>query len=255
MLRRRAWYAALIDLDEHLKLPESILAEQTLLNSGISADHQLLIRSAIAGDMTIEKVNMELIAQHSRVHEQVSHGAHRGKGHFMSRHPHRSWRDRGKGSGFRSYMAEDIYGEDDWYDDGYNAYAGEMDREVGNSNDLDPNYDFEEFTEHDALAMMAAEGVDLDDEAEYEAYLTRSNAAYKGFKGFKGKGRYPGPRQFNVQGQLSLSECQQKIAQLKERTACRRCGQVGHWSSDPSCPKGKGGKSKGKTTSSSSLDA
>ena len=51
---------------------------------------------------------------------------------------------------------------------------------------------------------------------------------------------------------MSLTERQQKIAQLKERTACRRCGQVGHWSSDPSCPKGKGGKSKGKTTSSSS---
>ena len=101
----------------------------------------------------------------------------------MSRHPHRSWRDRGKGSGFRPYMASHTYGEDDWYDDGYNAYAGEMDPEAGNSNDLDPNYDFEEFTEHDALAMMAAEGVDLDDEesleyaadviqAEYEAYLT-----------------------------------------------------------------------------------
>ena len=71
VLRRRAWYAAWIDLDERLKLPESILAEQTLLNSGISADHQLLIRSAIAGDTTVEKVNAELIAQRSRVHDPL----------------------------------------------------------------------------------------------------------------------------------------------------------------------------------------
>ena len=44
VLRRRTWYAMMTDLDGELKLPEPILAEQILQNSGISPDHQLLIR-------------------------------------------------------------------------------------------------------------------------------------------------------------------------------------------------------------------
>ena len=72
ILRRRARYAALLDLDGHLKLPESILAEQILSNAGISPDHQLLIRSALAGDLTVEKVNQELITQHSKVLSRAS---------------------------------------------------------------------------------------------------------------------------------------------------------------------------------------
>ena len=262
ILRRPAWYAALLDLDEHLKLPESILAEQILSNAGISTDHQLLIRSALAGDLTVEKVNQELITQHSKVHERADHSFRGGKGRFPFGNT-RNWRDRGKGSNHRSYMAEDTYAGDEWWPyETAETYHGDYDLEQGWH---DEEFELiEEFTEHDTLAMMAAEGVDLDDEesmeyaadiiqAEHEAYLTRNFAAYKGFKGFKGKGKNA-PRQFHVQGQLSLSERQQKIAQLKEKTTCRRCGQVGHWSNDPTCPKGKG-KGKSKSSSSSSTSA
>ncbi|CAK9065052.1 unnamed protein product [Durusdinium trenchii] len=160
-------------------------------------------------------------------------------------------------------MAEDTYAGDEWWPyETAETYHGDYDLEQGWH---DEEFELiEEFTEHDTLAMMAAEGVDLDDEesmeyaadiiqAEHEAYLTRNFAAYKGFKGFKGKGKNA-PRQFHVQGQLSLSERQQKIAQLKEKTTCRRCGQVGHWSNDPTCPKGKG-KGKSKSSSSSSTSA
>ena len=43
--RRRAWWAALRSLDDSLKVPEAILAEQVLTNSGISYDQQLMVRT------------------------------------------------------------------------------------------------------------------------------------------------------------------------------------------------------------------
>ena len=61
VLRRRAWYRMMTDLDPDLKLPTGILAEQLLMNAGISDDHRLLIRTAIKGDMDWEKVCEELM--------------------------------------------------------------------------------------------------------------------------------------------------------------------------------------------------
>ena len=69
VLRRKTWYNMMTDLDPELKLPPVILAEQILQNANLSADHQLMVRTAILGDMSIEKVTAELIAQHSRLHE------------------------------------------------------------------------------------------------------------------------------------------------------------------------------------------
>lgn len=68
----------MLDMDSSLKLPEAILAEQTLQNSGVS-DRQLLIRAAVHGDVTMEKICEELAAQRSRVHEQE---LGQGKGGF-----------------------------------------------------------------------------------------------------------------------------------------------------------------------------
>ena len=43
-----------------------------------------------------------------------------------------------------------------------------------------------------------------------------------------------------------------RLQQLKNRTECRKCGQRGHWSGDPQCPKSSKGSSKGKSSGSSS---
>ena len=66
----------LCDLDDKLALPEAILSEQVLMSAGISTDHQLLIRTALGGDMTVVKVCNELIAQHPHVHEGEVHHRH-----------------------------------------------------------------------------------------------------------------------------------------------------------------------------------
>ena len=249
LVRRQAWHSAMVDLNSDLKLPDLILAEQTLNQSGISENMQLLIRSALGADMTMDKVCSELIAQHSRLHERESSSHHRGKG--SGKH----WRDRGYR---QSYMAEETY---DWETaetyHAENEYAGET---YGESQD----YPDEVPDEGELLAMLAADGLDLECEesmdyaaeviqADLEAYYTRDRAVQKGIKGFKGKGKNKGNgmRHFDVTGQLSLSERQQRLQQLKSRTSCRRCGQVGHWSGDPSCPKGKG---KGKSPTNGKSD-
>lgn len=48
-----------------------------------------------------------------------------------------------------------------------------------------------------------------------------------------------------------MEERKAKIASLKSRTTCRRCGAVGHWSGDSQCPASKGGGRKGRTRSGS----
>eukprot|EP00435_Cladocopium_sp_Y103_P060636 s828_g22.t1 len=85
------------------------------MNSGTSEDHRLLIRTAIQGDMTWDRVCEELVAQHSRIHEKESKGYQKGyskstvfKGHG------KSYNSYGKGKGsWKSYHAAEEY-DDQW---------------------------------------------------------------------------------------------------------------------------------------------
>ena len=255
LVRRQAWYHAMTDLNKELKLPELILAENTLTNAGISDTMQLLIRSAIQGDMTVDKITTELIAQHSKIHEKETRGGHRGKGHG------KHWKDYGNRQR-HGYVAEEF--EEDWNYEAYQSY--EPDTEDASAYDEATNYEYETYMSWEGadecllLAMLASDGLDLDDEesmeyaadviqAEMEVHYARDRAISKGIKGFKGgkskgKGK-PQTKHFDVSGQLSLTE--RRLQLLKSRTTCRKCFQIGHWSGDPSCPKGSG---KGKSPSS-----
>lgn len=85
-LRRRAWHSMLMDLDNTLKLPDVLLAQQILACANITYDHQLMIRTTLgSGQLTTSSVMDELIAQHARVHEHelkrdVDFGRGRGFG-------------------------------------------------------------------------------------------------------------------------------------------------------------------------------
>ena len=80
LLRRKTWYRMLLDLDGELKLPEAILAEQALVSSGITRDHQLMVLTALQGNSNVASVCDELIAQHARIHEQERRGGWSSKG-------------------------------------------------------------------------------------------------------------------------------------------------------------------------------
>ena len=255
VLRRRTWYTMMTDLDTKLKLPEQILAEQTLQNAGLSQDHQLLIRTAIGGEMTMSKLCEEMVAQHARIHERE----HRGKGYGKSS-AYKGMKGYGKKSSWRAYHVEaeenaewentsqSLGGYEDLEDHSYYAYETE-----------EPYVD-EVDTVFEAYAALVENGMDENDQesldyaaeilqAEAEVYYARQSAA-EGQKGFA----WGGSRNFQVQGQLSFEEKKARLQQVKNRTTCKRCGQYGHWQDDPICPKGSGrkGKSKGKKASSSS---
>jgi len=68
----------MVDLDLELSLPDGILTEQLLMNAGILEDHRLLIRIAIHGEMTWDRVCEELVAQHTRIHEKETKGYYKG---------------------------------------------------------------------------------------------------------------------------------------------------------------------------------
>ena len=263
VLRRRTWYAMMTDLDGELKLPEPILAEQILQNSGISMDHQLLIRTAIRGEMTVAAVCEELVAQHSRIHEKEtrfkggwngkSSAFFKGNGHGKGKGDRRPWS--------RVYYTEEE-GQGDWsesWDSHSQSLGGYEDYEASAyyGEEESPMDDDEAI--YEAYAVMVEQGLDEDNvealeyaaeiiQAESEVFFVRNKAHQSGHYGFSGG------RQFQVQGHLTLEERKARVQAMKSKTTCRRCGQVGHWSGDPQCPKGyKKGKGKsGHTTSSTS---
>ena len=204
VLRRRAWYRMMTDLDPDLKLPPGILAEQLLMNAGISDDHRLLIRTAIKGDMDWEKVCEELVAQHSRIHEKEK-GSSFGKGYKSS-----AFKGFGKGSNpskgkWRSYYVEEDDQQETWESasqslGGYEDYID--DTTVYHAETAEPYMDDGDPI-HMAYQAMVDEGLDEEDpeavehaadilQAESEAYHARLRAQSTGHYGFWSKqGTWP----------------------------------------------------------------
>ena len=112
IMRRRAWWHHLQQLDGSMQVSETILAEQLLVNAGITEDQSLMVRTTVGGKMTMDCICEELINQRPRVHEREKH---RGKGYGGGFKP---WKKGFKGG--RSYMA----GYDtEWDESAENSYA------------------------------------------------------------------------------------------------------------------------------------
>ena len=248
VLRRRAWYRALTDMSDELKLPDLILAEQLLNNAGLTEDQKLMIRTTLAGKLTFNGVAQELVNQHPRIHERNRHFSRQlpDRGHRSS-----SWNwSKGKGhSKDRPRMA--FYQDYDYHDHegndgGYDEDLAEQHSYLGYQYDDEHDGDWIEagdFTE-EGVAMLCEQGLDFDDpeacetaaevlQADAEAYWTKKGASQKGRKGFKAP-------PFEISGSFSLDEKRARLQQLKAKTTCRKCGAVGHWSGDAQCPLAKG---------------
>ncbi len=256
VLRRKTWYNMMTDLDPDLKLPPVILAEQILQNANLSADHQLMVRTAILGDMSIEKVTAELIAQHARLHENEKRKGS-FKGYFGKSSGKGSGKDRRPWS--RSYHVEEGEGWDESWDSTSQSLGGYEDvEESAYYGGADDYHETEDDPVLEAYAAMVDQGLDEDDgeavewaadvlQAEYEVYFARQGAKGGGHKGFGGY-----RRDFSVHGALTFEERKSRLQEMKQKTTCRKCGQKGHWANDPQCPKsGKKSSGKGHTGSSS----
>ena len=220
VLRRKAWWHALQQLKDKMQVSESILAEQLLLNSGITEDQRLLVRTILGrGVMTVESVAEELMSQHPRISVKESY-RRKGDQRFGKRYRRPFRRD-----GQRAFLAdveeeswdshtvsdrltEEVY--DDWTHD--ESYMAEHDE----TEDQD-------FFLENSLALHLSDGLDLKSEeacalaaeslqAEHEAYFIRNQDKNKGFGGFGVQ------RPFSVKGQLSLQEKQARLQQLKLNT-------------------------------------
>ena len=251
-LRRKTWWTILQDLDSDIRLPEIILAEQVLQNSKITDDQALMVRTVLGNKLTVAGVCDELLNQHGSIHlkekKQVAPWRPRfgggGKPGF-----------KGKSKQWQGYAAyHDDFAEDVPYAGDYDH--GTTERYVDESGDQAYRAGYEEVDyDHlegddpilNAFAAMVADGLDenVDQEsaeyaadilqAESEVFFARQQAQSRGHTGFS--------KRYEVRGELSLEERKARVSALKARTSCRRCGQKGHWSGDPVCPKGA---SKGK---------
>ena len=96
--RRWAWRTALQGLDPELKIPDIILAEQTLTNCGLSDDQKLMVRTMLQGRITTDTVADQT----------------------------KRWRFQPGSKGGRGYFSEDavnVHGSDDW-ETGSQSLAG-----------------------------------------------------------------------------------------------------------------------------------
>ena len=236
ILRRRTWYRCLVDTSDDMKLPDIVLAGQLLSSANISADHQLLVRTALQGNITFDRVADELVSQHSRLHEREK------SRNFVHKKPFYGYQQNRKGSGkwHGAFYADETAQHDQAYSEDFSEETYEPE-EPYVSDEIDP------IEEH--IGFMVNDGVDFDDPESAEAaaeVLQAEQEAYFVKKGAAQKGKGSGPKHFAVSGSLSLEERKAKIASLKSRTTCRKCGAVGHWSGDSQCPGSKGGARKGK---------
>ena len=137
VLRRRAWYRALTDMSDELKLLDLILAEQLLNNASLTEDQKLMIRTTLSGNVTFNGVAQELVNKHPRIHE---------KQRFAPRQQERgqrpySW-NWGKGKNYGHgkpqrlafyQNAEDDYGE--YFDEDYTDTSYDLAAYYGYTND------------------------------------------------------------------------------------------------------------------------
>ena len=263
----------MLDMATELKLPEIVLAEQLLNNCGITEDHKLLIRTALQGDITFDRVAQELINQHPHIHDKHNSQVQRrpfqegrpGVKPYLWNTQRSTYKTTFKGGKYGSFgkkgsrplafHAEGEYAEE--YDDGEYDYFEDNDAHVAcgymsqyadeTAGYLDP-YETGTYAE-EHLAFLVDSGLDLEDEdacakaseithAENEAYYNRKGATAKGYPGMKAP-------PFEISGSFTLDEKRARLQSLKARTTCRKCGAVGHWSGDAICPLTKG---KGKMT-------
>ena len=85
--RRRRWYKKLTELDTEYKLPDKLLSDMLLENSGLSENQQLMVMNAIKPNITFDTIAEEMKDQHPLVHDkergtryEPGKGDHGGKG-------------------------------------------------------------------------------------------------------------------------------------------------------------------------------
>eukprot|EP00435_Cladocopium_sp_Y103_P042697 s3523_g11.t2 len=205
------WWNALQGLDQELKVPDVLLAEMTLSNSGLSEDQRLMIRTMLQGRVTTGNVATEVDTEVFTLRITIPTEEHEVP----------------VDDEVLGYVAETQYDDmTEGDDEGFLVM------------------NFALFVRTDWTCRMRRHVLWRPSHCSWSTKRTCSVAM----------GGFQAQRQFDISGNVSFHERKARLAQLKSRTECRRCGAKGHWSGDAVCPKGgrKGGskKSSGASTAS-----
>ena len=154
------------------------------------------------------------------------------------------------------YVDETYYAGDEYHDDSqqHDVWAAEdgLDDDVM----YDDLEEFKQSLEVLAVESMTAEELEIFATESQKLARTASHYAQKRRMVQKGKvnrGFNPGALSHNttavsLDGKLTLNsgQLQDTLSQVKAKTRCHACGQIGHWQGDKECSKSGSGKGKGK---------
>ncbi|CAE7224139.1 RE2, partial [Symbiodinium sp. CCMP2456] len=235
---QQAWYRAMTDLSSDLKLPDIVLSEQLLLNSGLNDDQKLMIRTVCGDKMSFDKIAEELGNQHPRIHEKNNYQPPYFRRSDFRGFARTSPSTKGHGKGYkqkpRYYNAFHADGQDEenYYpetnDDQHYLDASDFLNDETDGNNENSVYfsDAEIGTyaeEH--LAYLADGGLDMEDpeacefasdliQSEQDAYFARKGAQQKGHGGFAKNNAPP----FEISGSISLDDKRARLRALKGKS-------------------------------------
>ena len=255
--RRRRWWTLLQELDPTMQLSDTLRMELMLELSGLSRQETLVVR-ACATTKNFEGVAAVLVDQYSGIHLRetskswMSRSApvspQKGKGFGQGKE-----KPSGRGSYNRAYVSYPEGDDQDWqeYGDDVHPYGGydaqEEDSFVGmlgsgepdEAPEVEEEYVYhEDVDEFEATALNCMEGSEDADEKKLGEAIQLQLVAMIAFGKAKGKGNPKGKGKGKgklVRSQLTLEQRRSKLAELKARSKCMRCGATGHWAGDPGC--------------------
>ena len=263
--RRRRWWAMLTELDPGILLSNTLRADLLLETSGLSRNEQLMIKTA-AREQTFDEYARVLTEQHAVVHMKEgrtlapSRGPFvpsKGKGYKSKSKPYRP-PNKGKGTWPRSYgywatepgwegEENDAYDDDGWGESyALQAWSEDPDSDWHSYPQAEAN-DHAFWTEEEEItvsdedtaialnAMAELEGADPESAAEAVQLQLAAHAAMAKGKG-KGQGKPKGKGKFRVvKSHLTVEDRKHKLAEIKAKSRCLRCGATAHWAGDPAC--------------------
>ena len=131
--------------------------------------------------------------------------------------------------------------EEHWHEESFVGLLGDVAEEE--PEDLNTNHDCEyhdDVDEYEAVALNAMLELDgAEDERQTGEAIQLQLVAMVAFRKAKGKGNPKGKGKGKgklVRSRLTLDQRRKsKLAELKSKSKCMRCGVIGHWAGDPGC--------------------
>ena len=248
--RRKRWWVTLRELDPEVRLSEATRANLLVELSGLSRQEQLMVRTAAQAE-TVDEYARVLIKHHSVVHMRerllVEKDKPVARTWSKPRWENTSFQQKPRyGYMTQGFMEVDEYEYQEPESQAYVAEEHEVEEDEG------------EWVDDSALALalnaytamqteLGGEPGEEHAEALQLAYAAQTTLAnVKGNKG-KGFGKSGGKKGGKVPpSNLSIADRKAKLAELKARSRCLRCGAIGHWAGDAECRfKGSPGRPKG----------